>query len=93
VRNRRDRAPGETICVVNGWFVWSWAERIARVEDVAGAARDIARVLPAADAGDLRDVYRLATALHTRNVVAVPTGKTIRAWISPRCSTPPPSPG
>ncbi len=32
--------------------------------------------------GDIRDVYRLAAALHARNAVAVATGKTIRAWIS-----------
>jgi hypothetical protein len=31
------------------WFWWSWAERIAAGEDVAGAARRIRRVLAARD--------------------------------------------
>jgi hypothetical protein len=31
------------------WFWWSWAERIAAGDDLAGAARSISRVLAARD--------------------------------------------
>ena len=31
------------------WFWWSWAERIAASDDLAGAARRISRVLAASD--------------------------------------------
>jgi hypothetical protein len=81
VRSRRESAL-ETIRVAGGWFVWSWDEPIAPVEDVAGAAREITRVLQVVDTGGMRDQYRLGAALQARNVVALPTGTTIRVWIS-----------
>ena len=45
VTNRNAVVLTENIYVADGHFWWGWAERIAAVEDLAAAAREIARVL------------------------------------------------
>ena len=50
VQNPDAAALAENIYAVNGWFWWSWAERIAETADVAAAAAKIARVLRAVGA-------------------------------------------
>ena len=47
VRNPRARALAETVLAQSGWYWYSWAERIAPVDDVTGAAAIVARVLRA----------------------------------------------
>jgi hypothetical protein len=47
VSNPRVTALHENIMVSDGWYWWSWAERITAVGDVSEAADAIARVLAA----------------------------------------------
>jgi hypothetical protein len=50
VRNRCAGVLAEDVLVEAGWFWYSFAERIAPVTDVAGAAGKIARLLRTVDA-------------------------------------------
>jgi hypothetical protein len=45
VTNPRAAVLSERILAQSGWFWWPWAERLAEVGDVVGAAARIARVL------------------------------------------------
>jgi hypothetical protein len=45
VTNPQVTALSESVVVGEGWFWWSWAERIAPVGDVSGAAEAVTRVL------------------------------------------------
>ncbi len=47
VRNRHATVLSEDIYAANGWFWFGWAERIARLPDVAAAAQRVAHVLRA----------------------------------------------
>ena len=45
ITNPQVTALSETVVAGDNWFWWSWAERVAPVADVGGAAGVIARVL------------------------------------------------
>jgi hypothetical protein len=47
VRNPHALALSEDVMAQAGWFWWSWADRIAPVDDIDGAAARIASVLRA----------------------------------------------
>ncbi|SRR6266536_2078911 len=49
VRNRHAGVLRENIYAGDGWFWFGWAERVAPVTDVTGAARKITQVLRAVD--------------------------------------------
>jgi hypothetical protein len=51
ITNRAATVLTENIYTAEGWFWWGWAERIAQVENLAAAAKDIARVLRVVDPG------------------------------------------
>jgi hypothetical protein len=45
VTNPQATALSEDVIAGNGWLWWSWAERLAPVTDISGAADAITRVL------------------------------------------------
>jgi hypothetical protein len=49
ITNRKLLQLTENIYCAEGWFWWSWAERIAAVSNLAAAVADIARVLRIVD--------------------------------------------
>lgn len=57
VRNPRAGALAENIVVAAGWYWYSWAERIAPINEVASAAEQISTVLRTAD-GDSKGAQR-----------------------------------
>jgi hypothetical protein len=51
ITNRKALQLTENIYCAEGWFWWSWAERIAAVENLAAAAAAVDRVLRTLGAG------------------------------------------